>query len=109
MVRSGLLSFKDVSSNVKDNLVPKHGGTNVVNVVGGCPGDFCIYDINLVRGDLVKRHADICEFSYYTREHAGCGTCSTNIQGCDKIKANFQEMMDEVLIHIIRPREEYEE
>ena len=35
--------------------------------------------------------------------------CSTKIQGCDKIKADLQEMMDEGLIHIIRPRVEYEE
>ena len=30
-------------------------------------------------------------------------------QGCKKIKADLQEMMDEGLIHIIRPRAEYEE
>ena len=63
MVRSGLLSFKDVSPNVKDNPLPKHGGANVVNMVVGCPGDFRVFDINLVRGDLVKMHADLCEFS----------------------------------------------
>ena len=40
MVRSGLLSFKDVSPNVKDNPLPKHGGENVVNMVAGCPGNF---------------------------------------------------------------------
>ena len=79
MVRSGLLSFKDVSPNVKDNPLPKHGGTNVVNMVAGCPGDFRIYDINLVRGDLVKIHANLCEFSYYTHDHAGCVICRTDI------------------------------
>ena len=38
MVRPSLLSFKDASPNVKDNPLPKHGGTNVVNMVAGCPG-----------------------------------------------------------------------
>ena len=78
-------------------------------MVAICPGDFRIYDINLVRGDLVKMHADLCEFSYYNHDHAGCDICSTNIQGCDKIKADLQEMMDEGVIHIIRHREDYEE
>ena len=109
LVNSGILSFKDMRPNVKDNPLPKHGGVNVVNMVAGCPGDFLIFDINLVRGDLVKMHANLCEFSYYTHDHTDCAVCSTNIQGCEKIKADLQEMMDEGLIHIIRPRAEYEE
>ena len=79
MVRSDLLSFKDVGPNVKDNHFPNHKGENLVNMVAGCPGDFRIFDINLVRGDLVKMHADLYEFSYYTHEHVGCGVCTTNI------------------------------
>ena len=86
MVRYGLLSFKYVGPNVKDNPLPKHGGANTVNMVAGYPGDFWIFDINLVRGDMVKMHAYLCEFSYYTHIHAGCDICSTDIQGCDKIK-----------------------
>ena len=54
-------------------------------------------------------HADLCEFSYYTHDHVGCVICSTDIQGYDKIKVDLQEMMDEGLTHIIRPRAEYEE
>ena len=109
MVRSGLLSFKDIGPNVKDNPLPKNEGENAVNMVVGYLGDFQIFDINQVRGDLVKMHADLCEFSYYTHDHVGCGICSTYIQGCDKIKVHLQEMMDEGLIHIIRPKAEYEE
>ena len=60
LVRSGILSFKDVGPNVKDNPLPKHGRENVVNMGAGCPGDFHIFDIKLVRGDLVKIHADLC-------------------------------------------------
>ena len=62
MVKSSILSFKDVSPNVKDNPLPKHGGVNTVNMVAGCPGNFQIFDIHLVRGDLVKMHIDLCEF-----------------------------------------------
>ena len=59
LVKSGVLSFKDVGPNVKDNSLPKHGGVNVVNMVAGCPGDFQIFDINLFRGDLVKMHRSL--------------------------------------------------
>ena len=86
LVKSGILSFKDVCPNVKDNPLPKHGGANIVNMVAGCPGDFQIFDINLVRGNLLKMHANLCEFIYYTHDHAGCAICSTDIQGCDKIR-----------------------
>ena len=59
MVRSGLLSFKDVGPNVKDNPLSKLGGANDVNMVVGCPGDFRIFDTKLVRGDLLKMHAEL--------------------------------------------------
>ena len=59
MVRYGLLSFKYIVPNVKDNTLPKHGGGRVVNMVAGYPGDFRIFDINLVRGDLVMIHVDL--------------------------------------------------
>ena len=47
LVKSGILSFKDVGPNVKDKPLPKHGGVNAVNMVVGCPGDFGIFDISL--------------------------------------------------------------
>ena len=45
LVKSRILSFKDMGPNVKDNPLPKHGGVNAVNMVAGCPGDFRIFDI----------------------------------------------------------------
>ena len=74
---------------MKDNPLPKHGGENAMNMVASCPSDFQIFDVNLVRRDLLKIHADFCEFSYYTHDHAGCVICSMDIQGCDKIKAGL--------------------
>ena len=59
MVKYGVLSFKDVGPNVKDNPLPKHVRVNAVNMVAGCLGDFRIFDIHLVRGDLVKMHAGL--------------------------------------------------
>ena len=101
MVRFGLLSFKDVDPNVKDNPLPKHGGGNNVNMVVGCPRDFRIFYINLFIGDLVNMHNDLCEFNYYTHDHACCSICSSHIHGCDKVRVDLQEIMGDSLIHII--------
>ena len=57
-----------------------------MNMVYRCPGDFKIFYINLVRGDLVKMHADLYEFNYYTHDHVGCSICSSDIHGCDKVR-----------------------
>ena len=89
-MKSGILYFKDFGPYVKDNPLPKHEGANAMNMVAGCPGEFQIFDIKLVRGDLVKTHADLCEFSYYTHDHASCDIFSMDIQGCDKIKDDLQ-------------------
>ena len=43
LLKSGILSFKDVGPNVKDNPLPKHGRMNVVNMVVSCPSDFRIF------------------------------------------------------------------
>ena len=104
MVRSGLMSFKDVGPNIKDNQLPRHGGGNAINMVVRCLGDFQIFYINLVRGDLVNMHVDLYEFSYYTHDHVVFSICNSDIRGCDKVRVDLQEMMDKGLIHIIRPR-----
>ena len=89
MVRSGLLSFKDIGPNVKDNPLPKHGGGSAVNMVAGCPGDFRVFDINLVRGNLVKMHVDLWKFNYYTHDHATCGVYSMDIHEGDKVRGDL--------------------
>ena len=40
LVIFGILSFKDIGPNMQANLLPKHGGGNVLNMVSGCPGEF---------------------------------------------------------------------
>ena len=52
LVRSVLLSFRDVGSNVQANPLPNHG-EHVVNMVDGCPGKYRIFYAYLLRGDLV--------------------------------------------------------
>ena len=39
LINNGILSFKDVNPNVRDNPLPRHGAASV-NMVEGCPGKF---------------------------------------------------------------------
>ncbi|XP_058727116.1 uncharacterized protein LOC131598545 [Vicia villosa] len=81
MVKSGLLSFKDMSPNVQGNPLPNHG--NAVNMIDG---EVRIYDVNLVNGNLVRMHAALCKVEYFSHDHNGCDVCSIDIRGCELIK-----------------------
>ena len=89
MVRSGLLSFKDIGPNVKDNPLPKHVGGGIVNMVSGCPGEFRIFDINMVRGNLVKIHAFLCQYSHYGHDHKACRVYRENTRGCSVVEGDL--------------------
>ena len=103
MVRSSLLSFKDMDPNVQGNPLPKHG--NAVNMIDG---EIKVYDVNLIIGDLVKMHVAICKVGYCTHDHAACNACSEDTRGCDKIKSDLQDMMDKNLIQVIRLKDDPE-
>lgn len=47
LVKSGILSFKDVNPNVQVNPLPQHGSASI-NLVYGCPSSFWIYDVWLL-------------------------------------------------------------
>ena len=76
MVRSRLLSFKDSGPNVKDNLLPKHRGGGTMNMISDDPGESRIYDVNLIKGNLVKMHADLCRLDYCMHDHNMCNIYS---------------------------------
>ncbi|XP_058740943.1 uncharacterized protein LOC131613274, partial [Vicia villosa] len=67
LVRSNLLSFRNLNPNVQANPLPNHGG-HVVNMVYGCPGPYRVYNINYSRADLVQMHATLCRGQNF-RQH----------------------------------------
>ncbi|XP_058757379.1 uncharacterized protein LOC131630634 [Vicia villosa] len=105
LVRSGMLSFRDVGPNVKNNPLPSHEAP-AVNMVYGCPGKYKIYRVEHIRGSLVEMHATLCEYSHYEHNHAACRICSVNSRGCYIVRRDLQEMMDQGLIEILRDRDE---
>ncbi|XP_050920362.1 uncharacterized protein LOC127137997 [Lathyrus oleraceus] len=107
LMQNGILSFKDFSPNVQANSLPKHGGATM-NMVEGCPGKYCVFNVNPTRKSLVEMHATLCELSYYNHDHASCHICSRNPRGFAVVKRDLQEMLDQNLIHITRDRGRYE-
>ena len=85
LVRSSLMSFKYIGPNVKANPLPKHGGGGTVNMVAGCPGEFGIFNINMVRGNLVKMHALLCQYSHYEHDHKACWVCRESTRDCSLV------------------------
>ncbi|XP_058751635.1 uncharacterized protein LOC131624732, partial [Vicia villosa] len=105
LVRSGMLSFRDIGPNVKNNPLPDHEAS-AVNMVYGCPGKYKIYRVEHIRGSLVEMHATLCEYSHYEHNHAACRICSVNPRGCYIVRRDLQEMIDQRLIEILRDRDE---
>lgn len=52
-MQSSILSFEDSGPNVLTNLLPKYGSKNV-NMLEGCPGKYCVFNVNLIRRSLVE-------------------------------------------------------
>ena len=46
LVRSGILSFKDVGPNVQQNLLTQHGNPTV-NMVSGYPGEYRVFNVRM--------------------------------------------------------------
>ncbi|XP_050878419.1 uncharacterized protein LOC127082217 [Lathyrus oleraceus] len=95
LVRSGIVSFEDRAPNVKANLLPAHGNSNV-NMVDGCPGEYKVYDVRYIRRSLVEVHKTLCQISECEHDHKGCIICSVNSHGCVIVKGDIQRLMDEV-------------
>lgn len=106
-MQNDIFSFEDSSPNIQANLFPKHGDANV-NMVDGCPGKYRVFDVNIIRRSLVEMHATLCELSYYEHDYASFHICSRNPRGCDMVKRDFQEMLDQNLIQITRDMDEDE-
>jgi hypothetical protein len=98
-----MVSFKDRASNVKENPLPAHGNSSV-NMVDGCPEELKVSDVHFIRRSLVAMHNDICMVSDCEHDHDGCAIYSVNPRGCEVMKRDIQQLMDEGIIQIVQYR-----
>lgn len=83
LVRSGMLSFKDVDPNVQANPFPNYG-TSAVNIIDGCPREYQVFYVQFIRGSLVEMHRVLGDYSDYSHDHVAYRVCSWNEKGCIK-------------------------
>ncbi|XP_050915284.1 uncharacterized protein LOC127130289 [Lathyrus oleraceus] len=101
LTRAGILTFKSMGPNVKDNPMPSHGPSSVNNI------EFCLNEqrvtkIEEIRQSLVEIHSVLCAHGLFQHDHQICGTCSVNSRGCRKIQDDLQGVLDQGLIQISR-------
>lgn len=77
-----------------------------VNMVGSSPKKRPADHIDEVKGSLVKIHIDFCKLAFSTHDHANCEVCSRDRRGCQVVRDDLQQAMDEKVITLYRDEEE---
>ncbi|KAI5394773.1 hypothetical protein KIW84_061406 [Lathyrus oleraceus] len=103
LMKSGMVSFEDRAPNVKANPLPAHGNSSV-NMVDGCPSEFKVFDVRFIRRSLVQMHKDVCLVSDCEHDHDSCVIRNVNPRGCEIMKMDIQQLMDEGMIQIVQSR-----
>ncbi|KAI5400401.1 hypothetical protein KIW84_065333 [Lathyrus oleraceus] len=101
-MRCGILSFEDSGPNVTKNPLPEHGKS--VNMVQGCPGKYKVKYVSHIRRSLVELHRLLCQYSHMEHDHDKCRICSVNRLGCNQVRRELQELLDEGTIEILQNR-----
>ncbi|XP_050888564.1 uncharacterized protein LOC127093674 [Lathyrus oleraceus] len=101
LTRAGILTFKNMDPNVKDNPMPSHGPSSVNNIEV-CLNEQRVTKIEEIRRSLVEIHSVLCAHGLFQHDHQICGTCSVNSRGCRKIQDDLQGVLDQGLIQISR-------
>ena len=52
----------------------------------------------------MQMHKDVCLVSECEHDHDGCAVCSVNPRGCEIVKRDIQQLMDEGMIQIVQSR-----
>ncbi|XP_050896495.1 uncharacterized protein LOC127103267 [Lathyrus oleraceus] len=101
LTRAGILTFKNMGPNVKDNPMPSHGPSSVNNIEV-CLNEQRVTKIEEIQQSLVEIHSVLCAHGLFQHDHQICGTCSVNSRGCRKIQDDLQGVLDQGLIQISR-------
>lgn len=103
LTRAGILNFKNVGPNVKENPMPNHGSSSV-NTIEFCPNEYRVLKVEEIRSSLVKLHIVLCAHGLFQHNHKMCGVCSISSRGCKDIRRDLQAVLDEGMIQVHRQR-----
>ncbi|XP_058741175.1 uncharacterized protein LOC131613532 [Vicia villosa] len=106
LVRSNMLTFKDVNPNVQNNPLPNHETVNAIHTQSGYE---YLHDVRESTRSLVQMHIVFCGLNYFPpHDYNACLVCSDSIQGCEIVINDLQKLLDRGVISISRrKRSEY--
>ncbi|XP_058741177.1 uncharacterized protein LOC131613534 [Vicia villosa] len=100
LVRSNMLTFRDVNPNVQVNPLPNHGTVNAIQTQSGYE---YLHDVRESTRSLVEMHIVFCGLNCFPpHNYNACSVCSNSIQGCETVTNDLQKLLDRGIISISR-------
>ncbi|XP_050909656.1 uncharacterized protein LOC127123486 [Lathyrus oleraceus] len=99
LIESKVLSFKDMGPNVKNNPLPPHGDPTV-NAIEDASTVVMVEKVEDVKTPLAAFHARLVEAGLVNVDHDNCEECATHPRGCQMVRDNIQNLMDEGVLQI---------
>ncbi|XP_050877528.1 uncharacterized protein LOC127081300 [Lathyrus oleraceus] len=99
LIESKILSFKDMGPNVKNNPLPPHENPGV-NAIEDASVGVTVDKVEDVKTPLAAFHARLVEAGLVNVDHNNCEECATHPKGCQVVRDNIQNLMDEGVLQI---------
>lgn len=97
LVRNKILKFRDVGSNVKNNLLPVHGAVNSIEDVSYV---CVIQNVEDIKTPLLSFHARLVVNGLINACHDNCEECAIHPRGCKIVQADIQDLMDQGVLQV---------
>jgi hypothetical protein len=97
------LSFKEKGPDVKNNPLPGYNGPNINAIEESADFDE-IKRIEDVKTPLLMVHAKLVKFGLIEGTHDNCEECALSPKGCQMVKKQVQELMNQGILQISRAR-----
>ncbi|GAU52036.1 hypothetical protein TSUD_418760, partial [Trifolium subterraneum] len=99
LIDKKLISFKEEGPNVKDNPLPEHAGLSV-NAVEEIEEQSLIKKVTKIKASMSVIQEKLIGYDEFEEIHSNCKVCSTNPEGCQKMRDCLQKLMDQGLVQI---------
>jgi hypothetical protein len=103
LINNKSLSFKEKGPDVKNNPLPGYNGPNINVVEEGANFDE-IKRVEDVKTPLLMIHAKLAKCDLIKKTHDNCEECALSPKGCQVVKEQVQELMNQGILQISRAR-----
>ncbi|XP_050898173.1 uncharacterized protein LOC127105048 [Lathyrus oleraceus] len=97
LIEKKILSFGDISPNVKNNPLPAHGS---VNAIDDDPDEGLILDATKIKTPLKDFHAKLVEAGLLKNCHKSCEEYTIGPKGCEMVRKDIQELINQGVLQV---------